>query len=155
MSETQLITDERGEHVAIQRIRLTEVDGPRIESGAIFTATGERVTLGSADGCDVVLRDRTVSRWHAELTVRDGRVVITDLGSSNGTTVNGVRVERAFVSSGHVCTSFSTGAFFGSYVTRSSFNSPLPFTGLLSSVSAANSGWSTSFSLTKPLFSHA
>ena len=99
---TVLVTDERGEHVAVQRIRLLEVDGPRIESGAVFTATSERVTIGSADGCDVVLRDRTVSRHHAELTVRDGRVAITDLGSSNGTTVDGVRVERAFVSHGHV-----------------------------------------------------
>ena len=95
---TIVIRDERGEHVAIQRVRLTSLGG----DGVAFEATGERVTLGSHDRCDVVLRDRTVSRWHCELQVRGDAIAIVDLGSSNGTTVNGVRVERAYVERGAI-----------------------------------------------------
>lgn len=54
---------------------------------------GELV-LGRLDGCDVVLASPAVSRRHAQLVFRDGNWVIRDLGSMNGTRVNGVRVGR-------------------------------------------------------------
>jgi hypothetical protein len=50
--------------------------------------------VGRDPSCDVVLADAQVSRRHARLFFRDGSWVIRDLDSTNGTTVNGVRVGR-------------------------------------------------------------
>jgi two-component system, NtrC family, response regulator GlrR len=98
---TAVLRDHQGEYVAAHQIRLGSVAGTCEPPVALAAATG-RVTVGSHDRCDLVIRDATVSRWHCELVVRDGAVVLTDLGSSNGTTVNGVRIERAFLTRGCV-----------------------------------------------------
>ena len=55
-------------------------------------AEGE-LTLGSADGCDVRIPHYTVSRRHARLHVTGAGVALTDLGSSNGTLVDGRRID--------------------------------------------------------------
>ncbi len=55
---------------------------------------GDELTLGRSPDCDVVLEANGVSRNHARLAVSGSRVTIEDLGSSNGTFVNGERVER-------------------------------------------------------------
>lgn len=52
-------------------------------------------TIGRAEDCDIVLTDREVSRRHAQIRGESGSYVLVDLGSTNGTMVNGVRVERA------------------------------------------------------------
>jgi DNA-binding NtrC family response regulator len=54
-----------------------------------------RVLLGSGPACDFRLTDRTVSRRHAALDVRGDVLRIVDLGSTNGTRVNGVVVYDA------------------------------------------------------------
>jgi predicted component of type VI protein secretion system len=55
---------------------------------------GERSTLGRSDDCDVVLRDRSISRKHA-LLVRAGESwFVQDLGSTNGVSKGGKRAER-------------------------------------------------------------
>lgn len=58
--------------------------------------------LGSAATAAILVKDATVSRIHAELTVRDGALWIRDLGSRNGTYVSGVRVESAMIVVGAV-----------------------------------------------------
>ncbi len=63
---------------------------------------GERVTLGRGDENDVRLFDETASRRHATLSRVAGRVVLEDLGSGNGTKVNGTRVPRAILCDGDV-----------------------------------------------------
>jgi two-component system response regulator HydG len=63
---------------------------------------GERVTLGRGDENDVRLFDETASRRHATLSRVAGRVVLDDLGSGNGTRVNGTRVPRAILCDGDV-----------------------------------------------------
>lgn len=50
--------------------------------------------LGRSRDCDVVLESGAVSRRHARLLFRDGHWVVCDLGSKNGTTVNGAGVGR-------------------------------------------------------------
>jgi FHA domain-containing protein/uncharacterized protein DUF1707 len=50
------------------------------------------VTLGRSRDCDCVLAEPSVSRRHAELRREDGRWLLRDLGSRNGTRVNGVRL---------------------------------------------------------------
>jgi hypothetical protein len=55
------------------------------------------VTLGRSRQCDVVLDDANVSRTHAEIGPRGDSWVLTDLGSTNGSRVNGRRVEGSEV----------------------------------------------------------
>jgi hypothetical protein len=59
-----------------------------------------RVLLGRSSACELVFADDTVSRRHAELRVVDGRWMLRDLGSSNGTWVNGRRVMEVEVVAG-------------------------------------------------------
>jgi len=54
-------------------------------------------TLGRSRHCDVVLNDPNVSRQHAELRPRGGSWVLTDLGSTNGSRINGHQVEHSEV----------------------------------------------------------
>jgi FHA domain/Domain of unknown function (DUF1707) len=61
-----------------------------------------RVVLGRSSTCELVLADDTVSRRHAELRIADGCWLLRDLGSSNGTWVNGRRVMEAEVRPGDV-----------------------------------------------------
>jgi hypothetical protein len=51
--------------------------------------------IGRSSSCDLVLADDAVSRRHAEIALRGGVCVIRDLGSCNGTLVNGRPVQRA------------------------------------------------------------
>ena len=56
--------------------------------------------LGRSPGCHLTFADDTVSRRHAELLLLDGRWILRDLGSSNGTWVNGRQVMEAEVTAG-------------------------------------------------------
>jgi hypothetical protein len=67
------------------------VDGKRI----VVEPTG--ATLGRSRQCDVVLDDPNVSRQHAEVRPRGGSWVLTDLGSTNGSILNGRRIDGAEV----------------------------------------------------------
>ncbi len=49
-------------------------------------------TIGRSRGCDVVLEDPNVSREHAEIRPRGGSWVLSDLGSTNGSSVNHRRI---------------------------------------------------------------
>jgi pSer/pThr/pTyr-binding forkhead associated (FHA) protein len=55
----------------------------------------ETTTIGRAPDCDIVFTDREVSRHHARVVRKDERHVLADLGSKNGTLVNGARIEGA------------------------------------------------------------
>ena len=60
-----------------------------------WSGATERLMIGRAPESDIVLDDGRVSRRHAELTWRGGTWVIHDIGSKNGTVLNGRAVERA------------------------------------------------------------
>lgn len=49
--------------------------------------------IGRGSNCNLTIEDVLMSRDHAQVRVSDGRVTITDLGSRNGTWVNGSRIE--------------------------------------------------------------
>ena len=74
----------RATGVPVCAIVVTITGGP--DSGRTATAD-DVLTLGTAQGNDVVLSDRTVSRYHLELRRRGDRIELCDLGSTNGTTV--------------------------------------------------------------------
>jgi hypothetical protein len=60
------------------------------------------VSLGRGLGNDVILEDTRVSRHHAQLRYRQRRFWVTDLGSTNGTFVNGERVNESALRDGDV-----------------------------------------------------
>ena len=64
------------------------------DSGRIFPVERPRVVLGRGEA-DVVLDDSEVSRQHACIEVHGPRVVLKDLGSTNGTFVNEVKISQA------------------------------------------------------------
>jgi hypothetical protein len=53
----------------------------------------EVLTIGRLPECDVVLSDKGASRRHAQIRTKDGVSTITDLGSTNGTKLNGQQVQ--------------------------------------------------------------
>jgi predicted component of type VI protein secretion system len=73
----------------------------------------ERVVLGRSRDADIRVADLNVSRKHAEVRQRGDECVVVDLGSTNGTLVNGKRVERARLREGDVITLGSTDVVVG------------------------------------------
>jgi pSer/pThr/pTyr-binding forkhead associated (FHA) protein len=61
-------------------------------TGAQHPVNGD-VTIGRDEGVDLQLPDKTISRRHAALRIEGETGVVEDLGSSNGTFVNGTRIE--------------------------------------------------------------
>lgn len=62
-----------------------------VDAGSTLPLTGARLTAGRGDGCDLVVRDTTVSREHAAFVRRGETWWVLDLGSTNGTRVNDLR----------------------------------------------------------------
>src|SRR5690606_31492403 len=62
-----------------------------------FAFAARTVTIGRVVENDVVLDHPNVSRMHAEISAEDGKLFVDDLGSANGTLLNGRRVDRAEV----------------------------------------------------------
>ena len=59
------------------------------EKRAVFELAKPEVTVGREAGCDVVIDQGTVSKKHAEIRLLDGTFFVRDLGSQNGTFVDG------------------------------------------------------------------
>ncbi|HEY8987248.1 MAG TPA: FHA domain-containing protein, partial [Streptomyces sp.] len=71
--------------------RLHVVAGP--DAGGVHLLHGGQIRVGRSTEADVPLDDPDVSRVHCAVTLApDGRVTVTDLGSTNGTTLDGARV---------------------------------------------------------------
>jgi DNA-binding NtrC family response regulator len=80
---------------------LRAVSGPDAgKTFAVDTAEGGRVLVGQSPACAVRLDDRTVSRRHVALELAPAGLRVTDLGSTNGTFVEGLRVLDAVLAGG-------------------------------------------------------
>src|SRR5438874_1616627 len=55
---------------------------------------GANISIGRASDCSIPIKDRYLSRKHAEIVQTNGSWLLKDCGSANGTYLNGVRVER-------------------------------------------------------------
>lgn len=73
---------------------------PRPGEAPSEAVAGEIVSIGSASGNQLVLADRSVSRYHLEVSASPRGVALRDLGSTNGTFVGSARVEAAEVPPG-------------------------------------------------------
>jgi hypothetical protein len=64
----------------------------------------ELLTIGRLSECEVAVHDTGVSRRHAQVRTLEGESVVTDLGSTNGTKVNGRDVQSATLQDGDTIT---------------------------------------------------
>src|ERR1700675_363936 len=72
------------------RAQLVPLDG-----GTPIDITKDLVVVGRKEECDVRLDHKSVSKMHCVIVKTDGLLLLRDLGSTNGTRVNGQRVRRA------------------------------------------------------------
>jgi Domain of unknown function (DUF4388)/Inner membrane component of T3SS, cytoplasmic domain len=72
----------------------------RHQGGVVVLEAGRALVLGRGPGVDLVLADDAVSRRHARVAADGDGVAVEDLGSTNGTYVNGARVTRARLGAG-------------------------------------------------------
>ena len=77
-------------------MRVTPPDGAEF----LCEFDGSSLTIGRGPDNDLVLADGRVSRHHARVTGRRGTLVYTDLGSTNGSRVNGAPVGELVLGAG-------------------------------------------------------
>jgi DNA-binding winged helix-turn-helix (wHTH) protein len=65
-------------------------------NGERFSVADEMI-IGRDATCTVVVTDRQVSRYHARITLKDGSALLEDLGSKNGTYLNGDVISEPFI----------------------------------------------------------
>jgi two-component system response regulator HydG len=85
----------------VARFRVDVVEGP--EKGRTLEVDGlspQKLLVGQSAPCDLKLTDARVSRRHLALAVEGSNLRVADLGSTNGTRVNGVRVTEAWLVGG-------------------------------------------------------
>lgn len=87
-----------GSRVRAWLARLIDAPVPETLSQVVlaleWSGTQGELLIGRDYSCDLVLEHPTVSRQHARAFFRDGKWIVQDLGSTNGTVVNGVSVGR-------------------------------------------------------------
>ena len=74
----------------VSQFQLIMRSGPT--PGASFTLEGDQLTIGRDSTNEITINDAEISRRHARLTFQGGKYVLEDLGSTNGTFVNGQRL---------------------------------------------------------------
>ena len=73
-----------------------------IESGNPYVLTKTSVRIGRREGCDIVLPHGNVSGRHCLLFLEHGYWIVEDLNSTNGTRVNGTRIEEELLMPGDI-----------------------------------------------------
>ena len=68
--------------------------------GHVYRLTGPVTVLGRSSEADIALDDPGISRRHAEIQLGNGQALLVDLHSTNGTFVDGERVQRAVLADG-------------------------------------------------------
>lgn len=86
--------------LTLSAFRVTVVRG--VDLGKSAVSTSETLVVGSDPSAHLALSDGTVSRFHCELTLVDGRVRVRDLGSRNGTVMGAVAITSGHLIDGAV-----------------------------------------------------
>ena len=90
---TEPLRSQHRDHLKVRRFKLAVEAGPDV--GQSVVSAGERVVVGTHETADLRLTDRAVSRFHCELRIEAQAVVLKDLASRNGTTVDSIPVLEA------------------------------------------------------------
>jgi hypothetical protein len=72
----------------------------KYQGGEFPIGEGQEIVIGRSSDLDMVLVEEMVSRKHARIAVQNGVITIEDLGSTNGTFVNGEKVQRGTLAEG-------------------------------------------------------
>lgn len=88
-----------GDDLAVAPSRLVMLTPPA--AGAVY-AVGDGMRLGRAEDLEIWVNHRSISREHVRFVERDGEIVVEDLSSANGITVNDQPCASAILSSGDV-----------------------------------------------------
>ncbi len=99
------------------KLVLVQAGGPELE----FELSKTAISIGRAQINDIVLNDARVSRSHARLEIGPTAITIVDLGSSNGTRLNGLPVQRAELKPGDM---LNVGSSSLRYETKSLLDEP-------------------------------
>ena len=75
--------------------RLMRYDGKKVT--AVYPVDKAEMLVGRSPDCDIMLDDGTVSRRHARIVTKPGRVVVEDLNSLNGTYINDEAIKRGHI----------------------------------------------------------
>jgi DNA-binding NtrC family response regulator len=94
----RLVSARRGVELQLDGFSLRVTTGP--DAGKTVQAQEGEVGIGTAPGNELVLTDPTVSRHHCSIAATPEGLLLTDLGSANGTSIHGVRVLSAYVGFG-------------------------------------------------------
>jgi pSer/pThr/pTyr-binding forkhead associated (FHA) protein len=81
------------------RFALRFISG-KYQGGEYPLAEGQEIIIGRSSELDMVLVEEMVSRKHARIALADGTISIEDLGSTNGTFVNGEKVQQGTLREG-------------------------------------------------------
>ena len=73
-----------------------------LERGRVYARLPTPVTIGREDDNDIQLNDDRVSRFHSKLQMDGGKIILTDLDSTNGTRVNGHPIQIRVLQPGDV-----------------------------------------------------
>jgi pSer/pThr/pTyr-binding forkhead associated (FHA) protein len=71
---------------------ILEADGPESDRVRFRMPEGSVKTIGRSNGAEFIVNAELVSRLHCQLSASDGGLRVKDLGSTNGTFVNGKRI---------------------------------------------------------------
>jgi DNA-binding NtrC family response regulator len=93
-----VLLDRTGRELSYRRITVHVVTGP--DAGATANADGGEIAVGTNQGNDLVLTDPSVSRHHCVFSVQPRGYQLADLGSTNGTTIASVGVEKVWLKPG-------------------------------------------------------
>ena len=74
------------------------LSGP--QAGQVIRLKNGKNKFGRSPNCDFQIEGQGISKEHFEITVMSGKMMLTDLKSSNGTFVNGLRVQNSLVRAG-------------------------------------------------------
>lgn len=95
-SKTEILKiDETPDVVSLRKCQLVVVDGPN--RGKKVSLNKNLIKIGKRESNDLVVIDKTVSRNHLEIEYSSDSFLLKDLGSTNGTYLNGSRVKEAYL----------------------------------------------------------
>ena len=93
-------------------ITLRVLDGA--DRGQVFTLENPPITIGREEGNTIQLNDERVSRFHVKIQMDHSDLVLTDLESTNGTEVNGEKVQLRILRHGDMISLGRSTLIFGS-----------------------------------------
>ncbi len=113
-TKTELLkVEETPEVVSLRKCQLVVADGK--DRGKKISLTQNVTKVGKRDTNDLVLSDKTVSRLHFEIEYTSDSYLLRDLGSTNGTFLNGSRVKEAYLAPGDLIKAGNTSMEFVAY----------------------------------------